>query len=277
MKKAAYPGCCQTPPTAHAGKEYATRTDSSSHPYSFPECPVEVGVESRDVLTQVLRNGARDMLARSVLDEVAMYVAERADLVDEQGHHLVVRNGYLPQRKIMTGIGAVEVQQPRVRDRRPVDEREKFASSILPPYLRKTKSVEELLPWLYLKGISTDGLQARAIRRETLASVERFNAHPRGHRRRGVRRWPQKGRRLIVPSNTRFGNTSFATNDFIICITIGAVNQGLYAGEVLSDHGRNERSLRDHIDRIAAARSGLPGVPCERIHRFGQTLDSRCV
>ena len=76
-------------------------TDSSSHPYSFPECPVEAGVQSRDVLTQVLRNGAQDMLARAVLDEVAMYVAERADLVDEQGHHLVVRNGYLPQRKIM--------------------------------------------------------------------------------------------------------------------------------------------------------------------------------
>jgi hypothetical protein len=59
-------------------------TDSSSHPYSFPECPVDPGVESRDVLTQVLRNGARDMLARAVLDEVAMYVAERANLVDEQ-------------------------------------------------------------------------------------------------------------------------------------------------------------------------------------------------
>jgi putative transposase len=144
-------------PTSHAGKEYATTTDSSSHPYSFPECPVDPGVESRDVLTQVLRNGARDMLTRSVLDEVAMYVAERAALVDDQGHHLVVRNGYLPQRKIMTGIGAVEVQQPGVRDRRAVDEREKFASSILPPYLRKTKSVEELLPWLYLKGIGTGG------------------------------------------------------------------------------------------------------------------------
>jgi putative transposase len=99
-------------PTAHAGKEYAAMTDSSSHPYSFPECPVDPGVESRDVLTQVLRNGAQDMLARAVLDEVAMYVAERADLVDDQGHHLIVRNGYLPQRKIMTGIGAVEVQQP---------------------------------------------------------------------------------------------------------------------------------------------------------------------
>ena len=98
-------------------------TDSSTHPYPFPESPVEPGVESRDVLTQVLRNGAQDMLARAVRDEVTMYLAERSSLVDEDGHQLVVRNGYLPERKIMTGIGSVEVQQPRVRDRRPGHER----------------------------------------------------------------------------------------------------------------------------------------------------------
>lgn len=155
MKKAAYAGCRKTPPTAHAGKEYATMTESSTHPYPFPESPVEAGAQPRDVLTQILRNGAQDLLAKAIGDEVAIYLAERSDLVDGQSHQFVVRNGYLPQRKIMTGIGTVEVQQPRVRDRRPLPEREKFTSSILPPYLRKTKSVEELLPWLYLKGIST--------------------------------------------------------------------------------------------------------------------------
>jgi len=67
----------------------------------------------------------------------------------------VVRNGYLPQRILLTGIGPVEVQQPRVQDRRPPEQREKFRSAILPPYLRKTKSIEELVPWLYLKGVST--------------------------------------------------------------------------------------------------------------------------
>jgi transposase-like protein len=130
-------------------------TDSNSHSLPFPESPAQAGAHPRDVLTQILRNGARDLLAKAIGDEVAMYLANRSNLVDEQGRQLVVRNGYLPQRKIMTGLGAVEVQQPRVRDRRPVHEREKFTSSILPPYLRKTKSVEELLPWLYLKGIST--------------------------------------------------------------------------------------------------------------------------
>jgi len=130
-------------------------TERTSQPYRFSEATAAPEHEARDVLTQVLRNGAQDLLARAVHDEVAVYLAERSDLVDEQGHQLVVRNGYLPPRQIMTGLGAVAVQQPRVRDRRPTPQREKFTSSILPPYLRKTKSMEDLVPWLYLKGIST--------------------------------------------------------------------------------------------------------------------------
>jgi len=123
--------------------------------YPFP-LPSPQGIEgARDVLTEILRKGAQDMLGQAVHDEVAGYLAERAALVDADGHQQVVRNGYLPKRKVMTGIGSVEVHQPRVRDRRPIAEREKFTSIILPPYLRKTKSMEELLPWLYLKGIST--------------------------------------------------------------------------------------------------------------------------
>ncbi len=77
---------------------------------------------------------------------------------DERGHRLVVRNGYHNKRKITTGLGQLEVEQPRVHDRRGPGEREKFSSKILPPYLRKTKSIEELIPWLYLKGISTGGM-----------------------------------------------------------------------------------------------------------------------
>jgi transposase-like protein len=67
----------------------------------------------------------------------------------------VVRNGHLPERTIQTGIGPMSVRQPRVEDRRPEEQREPFSSKILPPYLRRTKNVEELIPWLYLKGIST--------------------------------------------------------------------------------------------------------------------------
>jgi len=77
------------------------------------------------------------------------------DLVDACGRRQVVRNGYLPARTLQTPLGDVPVRQPRVRDRRPAETRETFRSAILPPYLRKTKSLEDLLPWLYLKGIST--------------------------------------------------------------------------------------------------------------------------
>src|ERR1700690_4183497 len=105
-------------------------------------------VPSRDALTEILRRGAQQMLAQTIEAEVAEWIAERAHLKDEAGHRQVVRNGHLPSRKITTGIGAVPVQQPRVRDRRPPDEVEPFSSKVLPPYLRKTKSVEELIPWL---------------------------------------------------------------------------------------------------------------------------------
>jgi transposase-like protein len=109
----------------------------------------------KDVLTDVLRQGAAQLLAQAIQAEVAAYLDARSNLRDEAGRQQVVRNGSLPQRTILTGIGPVEVKQPRVQDRRPADQREPFASAILPPYLRKTKSIEELIPWLYLKGIST--------------------------------------------------------------------------------------------------------------------------
>ena len=110
---------------------------------------------SEDVLTTILREGARQLLGQAIQDEVADYVEARRDLLDEEGRQQVVRNGYLPARTIQTPLGDVPVQQPRVRDRRSEPEREKFESSILPPYLKKTRSLEELLPWLYLKGVST--------------------------------------------------------------------------------------------------------------------------
>jgi transposase-like protein len=140
----------QEHPIALAGaKEYATMAQSSDKVVEFPsESP-------RDVLTELLREGARDLLADAVKREVEAYLEERAGLRDEAGRRLVVRNGYLPERKVQTGVGDVAVKKPRVRDRRPAEEREQFESSILPRYLRRTKSMEELLPWLYLKGVST--------------------------------------------------------------------------------------------------------------------------
>jgi len=88
---------------------------------------------------------------------VAAYVDAHQQCRDEAGHRMVVRNGHKPTRTILSGVGPIEVSPPRVNDRR-VDEdgvRFRFTSKILPPYLRKTKAIEDLVPWLYLKGIST--------------------------------------------------------------------------------------------------------------------------
>jgi putative transposase len=112
-----------------------------------------VGVQ--DVLTSILRDGAQQLLMQAVAAEVAEWIDARRHVLNEQGHQQVVRNGHLPERTLVTGVGPVQVKQPRVLDRRPADEAESFSSKILPPYLRKTKSIEELIPWLYLKGIST--------------------------------------------------------------------------------------------------------------------------
>jgi len=108
-------------------------------------------------LEQIAREGARRALQKAIEDEVAEYIDDHRDRVDDAGHRLVVRNGAKPPRTILSGVGPIEVTQPRVDDRR-VDEngvRFRFTSKILPPYLRKTKSIEDLVPWLYLKGISS--------------------------------------------------------------------------------------------------------------------------
>jgi putative transposase len=134
-------------------QEYATMHERNESTVTLP------GSEPKDVLSDILRQGARKLLAEAVEAEVSEWIDQHAHLRDSQGRRQVVRNGHLPERMITTGLGPVEVRQPRVHDRRPGDAVERFSSKILPPYLRKAKSVEELIPWLYLKGISTGDFQ----------------------------------------------------------------------------------------------------------------------
>ena len=108
-------------------------------------------------MTAVLRSGAQRLLAQAVEMEVSAFLAGQADLKDDSGRLRVVRHGHHLERQVQTGIGAVTVRCPRVRDRGAAvaGDKIRFTSAILPPYLRRAKSIEELLPWLYLKGIST--------------------------------------------------------------------------------------------------------------------------
>jgi putative transposase len=110
-----------------------------------------------DPITDILRQGARQLLSAALEAEIDNFLKQYQDLSDDKGCQRVVRNGYHTEREIQTGLGQIPVRAPRIRDRKPdsPEERIRFSSAILPPYLRRTKSIETLLPWLYLKGIST--------------------------------------------------------------------------------------------------------------------------
>jgi putative transposase len=141
-----------------------------------------------DPLLAVLRDGARRMLMQAIEAEVEAFLAVHAEPADEQGRRRLVRNGHAPERRIRTGIGPVEVRRPKVRDRGARDAAPiRLTSAVLPAYLRRTRNVEELLPWLYLKGVSTGqfdealaallgpkapGLSAATVRRLTASRQE---------------------------------------------------------------------------------------------------------
>jgi putative transposase len=112
----------------------------------------EVAKEARSAIDEIARQGAQQMLQAALEAEVADFLAQYTNVVDTHGHRVVVGNGQLPQREVMTGVGPVTIRQPRARDR---SGNEKFTSKILPPFLRRLPSVDALIPVLYLKGIST--------------------------------------------------------------------------------------------------------------------------
>lgn len=126
-------------------------TDSTLQALSQPEPQVA------DPLHELLRRGARDLIAKAVEAELATFLAQYTDQRLDDGRQAVVRNGYLPERMVQTGVGDVSVKVPKVRDRSGGGAR--FNSSLLPPYLKRARSIEELIPWLYLKGISTGDYQ----------------------------------------------------------------------------------------------------------------------
>src|ERR1700747_2790367 len=140
-----------------------------------------------DCLTEILRHGARALLTQAVEAEVAEFLAKHADLKTETGQQRVVRHGHLPQREIMTGIGPVAVRQPRVRDRQAAEgERVRYSPSIA----RRSKSLEVLIPVLYLKGISSGdfeealaalvGKDAPGLSASTIARLKSLPSRKRG-------------------------------------------------------------------------------------------------
>jgi len=129
--------------------EVAPMTDTTENQAQSPEFVIS--------LDDILKNGAQRLLAQAIEAEVDTLLAQHSELELSGGKRAVVRNGYLPERAIQTGLGQVNVRVPKVRDRS--GQGIKFNSALVPPYLRRTQSIDELIPWLYLKGISSGDMQ----------------------------------------------------------------------------------------------------------------------
>ena len=232
-------------------------------------------ITAPDALSEILRTGAQNMLRVAIEKEVADYVNERSDILDEDGRRLVVRNGSLPEREIVTGVGPVTVSQPRVRDKRPVEQREVFTPGVLPKYLRKTKSIEDMIPWLYLKGISTNdfpealqlllgadakGLSASTITRLKAAWEDEYDE------------WSQRslaGKRYVyiwadgIYSNVRFNSNEGRTKDEnrqCLLVLMGATGDGTKELiTVVDGHRESELSWKEVL--LSLKSRGLMHAP----------------
>jgi len=251
------------------------------------------GVSSavRDALTEVLRDGARTLLAQAVEAEVAEYVARYQGERDEVGRARMVRNGYLPERTIQTGLGQVAVKAPRVHDRRG---QLRFSSSLVPRYLRRTRSIEELLPWLYLKGISSGefsealaallGADAPGLSAGTLSRLKAVWLEDHGQ-------WEQRSlahKRYVYlwVDGIHFGVRLEEANQCIL-VVIGATPEGRKELVALTDGfreseqswkevllGLNRRGLK--IDPQLAIGDGALGFWKALPQVFGATREQRC-
>jgi transposase-like protein len=159
------------------------------------------------LLDELARDGARQMLAAALLAEVAAYVEVHADQVDEEGHRLVVRNGYHAPREVATAAGAVPVRQPRVNDKRidaETGERVRFASAILPAWARKSPQVAEVLPLLYLHGLSSG---------DFVPALEQFLGSSAGLSAKTITRLTEQWQGEAAAFNKR----SLAETDYVYC------------------------------------------------------------
>jgi putative transposase len=250
-----------------------------------------VASEVRDALTEVLREGARTLLAQAIEAEVTEFLMRHGDQRDAVGRLRLVRNGYLPERTIQTSLGDVPVQSPRVRDR---TGQLRFNSALLPPYLRRTKTIEELLPWLYLKGISTgdfsealSALLGRAAPGLSAGTISRLKAvWTTEHARWERRSLAKKQYAYLWVDGIHFGVRLEEANQCILVI-MGATAEGKKELLALADGFRESEaswkalllSLRERglkIDPQLAIGDGALGFWKALPQVFGATREQRC-
>jgi len=223
-----------------------------------------------DPLTEVLRNGARALLAQAVEAEVAEFLGKHADLKTRDGHQRIVRHGHLPEREVMTGIGPVPVRQPRVRDRGAAAgdvERLRFTPTILPPYARRSKSLEVLIPILYLKGISTGDFEealAALLGKDapglSAATISRLKEAWTDEHNRWKRRDLSTRRYVYVWADGIYLQARLEDEKQCILVLIGATSEGRKELIGFTDGARE--SAQDWRELLLdLKRRGLTGAP----------------
>lgn len=228
----------------------------------------QLHVATAPAIDDILRDGARRALQAAIEREVEDYIERNQQHLDEQGHRLVVRNGHHPARRIQSGNGPIEIQQPRVNDKR-VDEhgnRFHFTSRILPPYLRKTQAIEELVPWLYLKGISTsDFPEALACLGHdgsglSATNVVRMKEIWQGQYENFCRRSLQGKRYVYIWADGIYFNVRLTDDRPCVLVLMGALEDGTKELIALIDGERE--SAQSWLELLVDARSrGLTDAP----------------
>ncbi len=223
------------------------------------------GEISEDPLTELLRTGARQLISDAVEAELQTLLKQYAEFRNNQGHLQVVRNGYLPEREIQTGIGPIKVKVPKIRDKS--GQGIKFNSALLPPYLRKTKRIEEVLPWLYLKGISTGdfqealqallGSEAKGLSASTISRLKRiWEEEHEAWNRRSL----QNKRYVYIWADGVYFNIRSDDARQCILVIIGVTEQGRKEFIAIEDGYReSEQSWSELLLRIKA--QGLSHYP----------------
>lgn len=249
---------------------------------------------SPDPLTGILRAGARDLIRKAVEAELsALLTAHSADHAAD-GRARPVRHGHLPERAIMTGIGPVPVQVPRVRDRGDGPERIRFTPTILPPCLRRAKSIEELLPWLYLKGISTGDFQealaalpGQSAVGLSSTAISRLKADWREEHDRRQRRDPSARRCVCIRADGVCFRPRTAEERQCVPVLTGADEWGrkevIGRADGYRESTQSRRELLPDLQRRGPTRAsdlaigdGAPGFRNALREVFGTTKEQRC-
>jgi len=246
----------------------------------------------QDELTDLLREGAKRLIAEAVDVELSTMLSQFADYKDESGRRFVVRNGHLPQREIMTGIGPVSVQVPKVRDRSGGGI--KFTSALLPPYLRRAQSVEEVLPWLYLKGISTGDMQealeallGKGVKGLSPATISRLKARWEDDRQTWSQRDLSDGRYVYFWVDGVYFNVRMDEARQCILVIIGVTEEGVKEFVAIEDGYRESeeswllvlRGLKQQgleIGPELAVGDGALGFWKALSKVYGETRGQRC-